>query len=415
MTLADTCTCSRRTVLAGGLLGLGATVLESVTGGLRAYATTGTAGITAGTLVVLSLRGGADGLSLVPPIGDPDYARNRPDIAIPASQAVQLDSMFGLHPGLAGLTKFWSSGQLAVVHAAGSPDPTRSHFDAQRELERGAFANSEPTGWLDRYLSTLSALPPFAAIERGDLLPESLAGTAPAVAIGSLGDFTLDVWSGDQPKYNNALQAMYAGVTHPVGASAATVLSALGTAASLNATAYKPANGATYASDDASQSLKDVAQLIKTGVGLRVATVDMGNWDMHENLGGPTGGWMHDQATTLGNALAAFVTDLGSAMGNVTVVTVSEFGRRVQQNDSGGLDHGHGQPMLVLGGGVKGGKVYGSWPTLAPAALDDGDLAATTDYRSVLSDVLSGPMGASATDLAGIFPGWTRTSTGLFA
>ena len=409
----NTCTCSRRSVLAGGLIGLGATVLTSVTGGMRAYASTATG---TGTLVVLSLRGGADGLSLVPPIGDPNYALARPDIAIPASQGIQLDSMFALHPGLAPLKKFWANGQLAVVHAAGSPDPTRSHFDAQRELERAAFANSEPTGWLDRYLSTLTGtLPPFTAIERGDLLPESLAGPAPAVAIGSLADFTLDVWSGDQPNYNNALKSMYAGVSHPVGNSAATTLSALGTAATLTSTAYVPANGATYGTDDTARSLQDVAQLIKAGVGLRVATVDMGNWDMHQNVGGPTGGWMHDQATALGNAIAAFVTDLGVLMGNVTIVTVSEFGRRVQQNDSGGLDHGHGQPMFVIGGGVKGGKVYGSWPTLAPGALDDGDLAATTDYRSVLSDVLAGPMGAGANDLSGIFPGWNSTGTGLFS
>lgn len=407
----SSCACSRRTVLTGGLLGLGATVLETVTGGLRAFASTPAAG----TLVVLSLRGGADGLSLVPPIGDPAYAVNRPDIAIPASQGVQLDAMFALHPGLAPLKPLWSSGQLAVVHATGSPNPSRSHFDAQRELERAAFADTAATGWLDRYLSTLTgAKGPFTAVERGDLLPGSLIGPAPAVAIGRLADFTLDVWAGDQPQYNGALAAMYAGVSHPVAASAATTLSALGTAASLTSTAYAPTNGASYGNDDCAQSLKDVAQLIKANVGLRVATVEMTNWDMHQGLGGPTSGWMHDQASALGSAIAAFTTDLGAGMGAVTLVTVSEFGRRVLQNDSGGLDHGHGQPMFVIGGGVRGGKVYGSWPSLAPAALDDGDLAATTDYRSVLADVLAGSMGAGAADVSAVFPGWSRVGVGLF-
>jgi uncharacterized protein (DUF1501 family) len=234
----------------------------------------------------------------------------------------------------------------------------------------------------------------------------------PVTAMQSLASFSLDGVgdSADAANWHATLAALQLGGPTTVKAPAAETLSALTTAASLSSGTYQPSNGASYPNNDVGNSLSNVAQLIKAGVGLRVAAVDCGNWDMHVGLGQPTSGWMHDNLTGLGQALAAFATDLGTAMSGVNLVTLSEFGRRVQENDSGGLDHGHGNVMFMLGGGINGGSVYGDWPGLADSDLVLGNLKGTTDYRTVIAEILEKRCGVST---SGVFPGLSGDRLGL--
>jgi len=242
-------------------------------------------------------------------------------------------------------------------------------------------------------------------------VPASLYGDHGGMAIANVDDVKLgvDPTLVSLSTWRKAVASLHRGaaptVTHPTSAA----LDALATLATLPKAAAQTDLG--YPGGGLGKSLQDVARLVKAGIGLRFATVDQGNYDMHENLGGPTGGWMFNQLTELSTSLAAFAKDLGPLLNHVTVVTISEFGRRVEQNGSGGLDHGHGNAVLLLGGGVKGGKVYGRWPGLAPAKLDDGDVAGTTDYRDIMADILTTRFGVS--DIATVFPGLRRASLGL--
>ena len=354
-------------------------------------------------LVVVSLRGGFDGLSAVVPSGDPHYATNRPTIGIPNSQLIALDSMFGMNKALSALQPLWNSGDLALVHAVGQVDPTMSHFEAMAEMEVAAPGTSIRTGWIDRMVGMTGSGPPFAATSVGPAVaPTSMSGAYPVTGMQSLHSFSLSgSGSSDAAAWHRALNKLQHGATKPVLNAAKTTLSALNTAQALSQQTYTPANGASYPSGDVGPSLSNVAQLIKANVGLRVAAVDCGNWDMHVGLGSPTSGWLHDNLTELGGALAAFATDLGSAMSNIVVVTLSEFGRRVEENDSNGVDHGHGNAVLVLGGGIKGGTVYGKWPGLADSDLVLGNLAGTTDYRTILAEILEARCGIST---GSVFP-----------
>jgi uncharacterized protein (DUF1501 family) len=370
------------------------------------------AGYDGDVLVVVSLRGGFDGLSAVVPSGDPDYAPNRPNIGIPASALYPLDSMFGLNQALSPLVPFWTAGQLALVHAVGQEDPTMSHFEAMEEMERAAPGSSTRSGWIDRMAGITGSGTPFAATSVGPATaPSSMSGNYPVTAMQTLSSFALSGASGtDVDSWHTALRRLQHGAPELVSTPAQTTLAALNTTQTLSTAKYAPANGATYPADDVGGSLSNVAQLIKAGVGLRVAAVDCGNWDMHVGLGSPTNGWMFGNLTGLGQALAAFATDLGDAMSNVVVVTLSEFGRRVMENDSGGLDHGHGNAVFVLGGGVKGGTVYGRWPGLADADLVLGNLAGATDYRKILAELLEKRCGLSTTH---VFPGLGTDRLGL--
>jgi uncharacterized protein (DUF1501 family) len=365
---------------------------------------------TGDTLVVLSLRGGFDGLSVVVPHGDPAYYQARPGIGVPRAQLLGADSMFGLHPALAPLLPFWQGGTLGAVHAVGQSDPTRSHFAAMEEMERAAPGTSLRTGWIDRMLGVRGVSGVFGGVAVGSALaPRALAGPGPDLALNSIDSFDL-YGDGDLA---GALRTMYADAPPAVAAPANATLAAVGTTTRLKEAGYTPAGGATYPDTELGKAMRDVARLIKANVGLQVACVDYGDWDMHEGLGrAESGNWMHDHLGELAAALAAFATDLGPAgLGKVTLLTLSEFGRRVEENGSGGVDHGHGNAMLVLGGGVNGGKVYGTWPGLAPAQLDDGDLRGTTDYRAVIGEVLQKRCGMGS--LAGVFPGVTAGTTGL--
>ena len=395
---------------------LGAAALGGLAGaGLSTQLAWADPGYTGDTLVVLSLHGGFDGLSAIAPIGDPNYYRARPTIGLPKSQVIAGDGTFGLHPALAPLLPLWKSGKLAAVHAVGQPQPNRSHFAAMEEMERAAPGSAIRSGWLDRMLGLTGATGPLAGVSVGAAMPNRLfAGPVPATSMAGIDKFTL---AGDSPKrpVAAALRAMYADAPALQAGPARAADRALTATAGMRGVAYRPANGASYPATDLGTALRDVARLIKAKAGLVTAAVDCGDWDMHEGLGTAVKGQrMHDNLTGLAQALAAFATDLGPAgMASVTLMTVSEFGRRVAENSSHGCDHGHGNAMLLLGGGVRGGKVYSEWPGLAPADLLAGDLRATTDYRSVIGEVLQKRCGAGALDE--VFPGVRPTSFGLAA
>jgi uncharacterized protein (DUF1501 family) len=372
------------------------------------------ANYTGDVLVVLSMHGGWDTLSVVPPIGDPNYATLRPTIGIPANLALPAGGIFGLHPALAPLAPYYASGQLGVVHAAGQPTGVRSHFQDEAELERAAPGSGARTGWLDRVLEVRGSGTAFQSVELGSsMLPGQLIGSAPSMALSAVSDFSLNVWEGYQPAYSAALASMHAGLAHPVAAQAAITLAALDTTATMLKTAYTPTPGVTYPTTDLGKALKDLAWIIKTNIGLQVACLDYGNWDMHTDLGRPgdTTGWMHRQLADVAACLAAFAKDLGTAFNKVNVVTLSEFGRRAKENGGGGVDHGLGQAVLAFGGGIKGGQVMGRWPTLAAGSLSDGDLAVTTDYRSILAEILAKRCGL--TSASSVFPGFSPVAVGI--
>ncbi len=405
---------SRRGVLGRGVAAGAAGALAGLVGaGLSTRLAYAADGYTGDTLVVLSLRGGFDGLSAIAPIGDPDYARARPTIALPKSQAIGGNAMFGLHPGLAPLLPMWNNGSLAAVHAVGQPDPSRSHFAAMEEMERAAAGTSLRSGWLDRMLGMSGATGPLAAASMGSAMPARLLGGAFSdVSMASVDGFDLAGESTTRP-IAAALRRMYASAPPLLAGPAQAADAALTATAGVRATAYAPAHGAAYPSTPLGNALRDVARLIKAKAGLTVAAVDCGDWDMHQGLGTAVKGQrMYDNLFETSTALAAFAADLGpDGMASVTVVTVSEFGRRVTENASRGVDHGHGNAMLLMGGGIRGGTVYGTWPGLAPGALVDGDLAATTDYRAVIGEILQRRCGIGS--LSDVFPGVTPASLGL--
>jgi uncharacterized protein (DUF1501 family) len=373
------------------------------------------ANYTGDTLVVLSMHGGWDTLSIVPPVGDPNYASLRPNIGIPSSLALPAGGIFGLHPALAPLKPYYDGGQFGVVHAAGQPTGVRSHFKDEAELERAAPGSDVRTGWLDRVLEVRPGTSTqFQSVQLGSsMLPGQLIGPAPSLALASVSDFSMNVWAGYQPAFNSALTDMYTGLSAPVASQAALAMSALGATATMIKSGYTPANGASYPTTDLGKALKDLAWMIKSNLGLQVACLDYGNWDMHTDIGKPgdTNGWMHRQLADVAACLAAFAKDLGPAFAKVNVVTLSEFGRRAKENGGGGVDHGLGQAVLAFGGGINGGSVKGAWPTLAPGSLSDGDLAVTTDYRSILAEILSKRCGLGSA--SSVFPGFSPTAVGI--
>jgi uncharacterized protein (DUF1501 family) len=366
------------------------------------------------TLVVLSLRGGFDGLSAVVPLGDPAYARARPGIAVPASKAKKVDATFGLHPALAPLFPLWDDGTFGAVHAVGQKDPTRSHFEAMAQMERAAPGTSLRDGWIDRTVGLSASASAFTAAQVGSAaLPSALLGDAPKMAIASLQGLKVDVDPELVPMsaWRNAFDHLHAGTRAEVREPLRNALDAVSRVQSLPEAGDVGALG--YPTNQLGNAFHDVARLVKADLGLRYATVDHGNWDMHENVGSADGGWMANQLGDLAKALAAFTKELGPDFDRVTVVTLSEFGRRVEQNGSCGLDHGHGNAVLLLGGGVRGGKVHGRWPGLSPANLDAGDLAATTDYRDVVGEILTARCGVGS--LTTVFPGLQHRPLGVVA
>jgi len=396
---------TRRRVLAGaGAVGCAALGTQLVTT-KYAFAAPGS---TNRTLVVVFMRGGMDGLSVVVPANDANLLRARPGIGVPSAALLPGDSRFGLHPALAPVHPFWTAGKMAAVQAVASPDASRSHFQAQECLERGTATAATHTGWLDRTLSALGPGTTFRAIAEGDSMPRALLGIEPKLVLNGIEGFALAGWDGVRDKTMTALQSLYTGFDHPVATHAMTTIKALGSARKLAETPYQTT--APYPGGGFADRLKDVARLVKARVGLRVATIDLGGWDMHTGLGGVDGGEMRNHLNELGEALGAFATDLGPQLDDVTLVTMSEFGRRVGENGNNGTDHGHGGLMLLLGGGLVGGTVHGRWPGLAPSALDNGDLAGSNDYRDVLAEVLERGFGVG--NVTKVFPDHTYKRIG---
>ena len=357
------------------------------------------------TLVVVFLRGGWDALNVVTPIEGDDrgyYETARPDIKI--SNLLPLNDQFGMHPALAPLHGMYQDGKMAVVHAVGLNYDTRSHFDAQEFIELGTPGSKSTTsGWITRHLQgsgVSTILPAFSTSGA----PSSLLNFTPTVNLNDPADFSQ--WDNGLAKSQQAaLRQMYGGETllHRAGLR---TLESLEIVSPLVEQEYQPSNGAQYGDDEISQQLKTVARMIKLEAGLRVATVDYGGWDTHEYQNDGDGGYLADQLRNLANGLSNFYLDLDSGYSErISVVVISEFGRRLVQNEDYGTDHGHGNVMFTLGGGVNGGQVYGAWPGLHNDQLyDHADLAITTDYRQVLSELLTRRMGEA--NIANVFPGF---------
>lgn len=360
-------------------------------------------------LVVVFQRGGADGLSLIVPHGDPDYYRDdlRPTLAVPPPEtgtgsAIDLDGLFGLHPELAPLKPIYDSGVLAVVHATGSPHETRSHFDAQDFMERAYLEkNGITTGWIGRHLETAGGDDgsPFQAVGMGGTVQTALRGEVPAVAISTIDAFRLAVPELEAPALERALADLHDGAD-ALDIQARQALDALDLIALADPGQYPPENGAVYPDSPFGQSLLQVGQLIKAeSLGLRAVCVDIGGWDTHDRQNQE----LPSRIADLAAGLAAFHTDLGGLMDRVVVVTLSEFGRRAGENASGGTDHGHGNCMLAMGGGVNGARVYADWPGLDVDDLHQNrDLRITTDWRTVLGELVAKRLGNS--HLETVFP-----------
>jgi uncharacterized protein (DUF1501 family) len=362
-------------------------------------------------LVAIFQRGAVDGLNVVVPHGEQRYYDLRPTIAVPRpdgtpDSAIDLDGFFGIHPSLKSLKPIYDSGQLAVVHAVGSPDPTRSHFDAQDYMESGTPGRKATTdGWLNRALAPEPRESPVRAVSFTADLPRTLRGRNDAVAIDNLNDFQVRDVAGAA-----TFEAMYDSTMDKVlNGTGRETFDAVKLMQSLQKQVYAPANGARYPGGRLGQSMRQIAQLIKSNVGLEVAFTDVGGWDTHVNEVGQKAsvGQLPNLLANFGDTLAAFYQDLGDRMADVTVVTMSEFGRTARENGNRGTDHGHANAMFVFGGDIKGGKVYGDWPGMAEEQLyENRDLNLTTDFRDVLGELVTRHLGNR--QIASVFPGFAQ-------
>ncbi len=437
---------TRRIFMRGGAMALVGTAVIPTFLERSVLAQAATAKASGKKLVVLFQRGAADGLNLVVPYREQAYYAMRPTIAIQRNEVLDLDGFFGLHPAMQPLMPLYKSGHLAIIQAAGSPDPSRSHFDAQDFMESGTpGVKSTQDGWLNRALRSedLRHRKPetaFRAIALGPVVPRTLAGAIPAVAIGNVQDFSVGglpaaakpttvpanmvmvngqpvqvqpgmpsqsaqaQQSSQQSLVSQSFEAMYAGsvdaVLHGTGNETFEAVKML---QSTDPAHYVPAHGADYPKGQFGSSMKQIAQLMKANLGVEAAFADIGGWDTHQNQGAATG-QLAGRLTEFSQGIAAFWQDMGDSAEDVVLVTMSEFGRTAHQNGTGGTDHGHANVMFVLGGPVKGGKVYGRWPGLTPEQLNEGrDLVVTTDFRQVLGEAAFKTLGVRNLDV--VFPG----------
>ncbi len=377
-------------------------------------------------LICLFQRGAADALNVVVPHGEAAYYRMRPTIAVPRptlgtpASAIDLDGFFGLHPSLAAFKPLWTQGILAPVHAVGSPSNTRSHFDAQDYMESGTpDLKSTRDGWLNRYLATRhtcedcttpsgTTAPLFRAVAMAQQTPRILTGPAPSVAMNSIEEFTLRAGGATAAGVEAAYATGRADVVHAAGGE---MIEAMKILRAANPGKYQPQHGAEYPRSQFGQRLRQIAQLIKSDVGVEIAFADVGGWDTHVNQGGATG-QLANRLSDFSLSVAALVKDLGDQMSDVMIVTMSEFGRTARQNGSGGTDHGHAGCLFVVGGSVRGGKVHGRWPGLEPEQLNENrDLALTSDFRSVFDEVVRKHLGGAAAER--VFPDFQPTDLGL--
>ncbi|MCA1629844.1 MAG: DUF1501 domain-containing protein [Acidobacteria bacterium] len=390
----------------------------------RAASAQGASGITGGaasgrrkTLVAIFQRGAVDGLNMVVPYGEKNYYAFRPSLAVPqpgkaaaGESVVDLDGFFGLHPALAPLKPIWDAKRLAIIHAAGSPDSTRSHFDAQDYMESGTPGRkSTGDGWLNRHLQSRpeAKASPFRAVSMTQNLPRVMQGRSPALAIANLNDFTVRAGQASQ-SVQGGFESIYdTAAGDALRGTGKETFEAINFLKKVNPAQYKPENGAQYPRTAYGNALLQIAQLIKAGVGLEVAFTDVGGWDTHVNQGAARG-QLAARLTEFGAGLAALYADLGARMDDVVVLTMSEFGRTVRENGNRGTDHGHANAMFVVGGSTRGGKVYGDWPTLEADKLNEGrDLALTTDFRDVFGEVAQKHLGNA--DLNKVFPGYAAS------
>jgi uncharacterized protein (DUF1501 family) len=403
---------TRRGFLRGGALALVGTSVVPAFLTRAVYAEVDRAAANRKKLVVIFQRGACDGLNVVVPYAEKNYYAMRPTIAIQPKDVLDLNGFFGLHPSLSAMKPLYDQGHLAIVHAAGSPDPSRSHFDAQDYMESGTpGVKSTPDGWLNRALQVealrAKASPrfsPFRAVALGTEVPRTLEGKVPAVAVANLADFSVGGRGAQTTAVSNAFEAMYDestdAVLHGTGEETFEAVKMLKAA---DPAQYKPAEGVVYPNTAFGNSLKQVAQLMKANLGVEAAFSDIGGWDTHQNQGAATG-QLANRLKEFSETIAAFWNDMGDEAENVTLVTMSEFGRTARQNGNAGTDHGHANVMFVLGGAVKGGKVYGAWPGVNDEQLNEGrDLKVTTDFRNVLGEAAYKTLGARRLDV--VFPG----------
>ncbi len=399
---------TRRGFLRGGALALVGTSVIPAFLTRSVFAEVSRAAVSKKKLVVVFQRGACDGLNVVVPYKEPNYYAMRPTIGIQAQQLLDLDGFFGLHPAMASMKPLFDQGHLAMVHASGSPDPSRSHFDAQDYMESGTpGVKSTVDGWLNRALQVeLERGTPsvFRAVALGAEVPRTLEGRVPAIAVANLADFSVAGKGPQAGAESSAFQMMYDdssdALLHGTGVDTFEAVKML---KATDPGHYQPAAGVEYPKSAFGNSLKQVAQLLKANLGVEAAFSDVGGWDTHQNQGGAEGqlaGRLRDFSDTI----AAFWHDMGDEAENVTLVTMSEFGRTARQNGTGGTDHGHANVMFVLGGQMKGGKVYGKWPGLADEQLNEGrDLVVTTDFRRVLGEAAYKTLGVRKMDV--VFPG----------
>lgn len=365
------------------------------------------------TLIAIFQRGAVDGLNVVVPFGESNYYESRPSIAIPKPEsrnsdaAINLDGFFGLHPSMSAFKPLWDSNRLAIIHAAGSPDNTRSHFDAQDYMESATPGlKSTRDGWLNRYLGSKKDPDQslFRAVSMTKTMPRVLQGPEPAIAMSNLSDFAIRAGK-SSANLQGGFEAIYARETKDsLAGMGRDTFEAVNYLKKANPAQYQPENGAQYPRNPFGNSLLQIAQLIKAGVGLEVAFTDIGGWDTHVNQGNSRG-QLANLLQQFSNGIAALYQDLGQRMDDVVVLTMSEFGRTVRENGNRGTDHGHANAMFVLGNSVRGGKVYGQWPGLRSDQLYEGrDLALTTDFRDVFGEIATRHLGSK--DAKAVFPGY---------
>ena len=406
---------SRRSLLAGAAAVGGSLAVGQMFGDSMMNATfAGTVG--GNTLVVLSLRGGVDGLGVVVPHGDPGYYKVRPSTSVPAASLVCTDAMFGLHPMMAPLATLWDTGELAAVQATGLRVANRSHFAAIEQIEDADPGSSVRSGWINRMIGQGSTTEATDGIQLGANFPAAaMSGPSAVLAAPKLSGLAIPYLGSSAAERYQALKTVWAGSGSPLAAAtreasavSQTVGSKLATLPAVTADYPTASNAAPYATP-----LKSAAQLIRADLGTDVIAIDAGNWDLHTGYGTIRSGTMQSNIDGLAKSVKAFFDDLGELRSRVTLVTISEFGRRVAENGSQGFDHGWGNMMLVAGAGVKGGRYYGSWPGLDTTALADGDLKVTTDYRNVFGEIVSRRFPDRS--LPGLFPGLSYDPVGFMA
>jgi uncharacterized protein (DUF1501 family) len=376
-------------------------------------------------IVQIYLRGASDGMSMVVPYAENAYYTARPLLAIPRpdttdpNKCVDLDGFFGLHQALLGIKPAYDAGKLMFVHACGSKDPSRSHFDAQKFMEVGKPRDPTiATGWLGRHLQTVAPMDPLATLRGVGIntgLALTLVGGPKTLPISNLDTFGLTGAASSLIARRSTLSDMYAGTPDPLKAAASTTLQTIDTLNTINFAGYVPAGGAVYPGNSLGYAMKTSAALIKAQVGVEAIAIDYGGWDTHATQGNSTGGFLFNIMKSLGDTLGAFYADvIAGSTNSVTVIVMSEFGRRLNENGTQGTDHGHGNAMFVMGQAVLGGRVLRIWPGLAPGNLFEGkDLEVTIDYRDIVSEIIHSRLGNQ--QLAQVFPGYSPVFRGVYA